>query len=63
MATTGRGERKQAFAKLQRFVVEQALHLPQYTSSAMSIETPRVKDFVFGVLHSPKFHRVWLEEA
>lgn len=55
--------RKAAFAALQRFVVEQALHLPLVTSAAMSIRNQKVKDFVYDRLHSPRFHRVWLDKA
>ena len=53
--------RKQAFHQLQRFVIDQALHLPQYTSAGMAIHSPKVKDFKFGLITSPKFHRVWME--
>ncbi|WP_105401163.1 ABC transporter substrate-binding protein [Neorhizobium sp. T7_12] len=57
------GERKKAFAALQRFVVEQALHLPLVTSAAMSIRNKKVKDFRYDRLHSPRFHRVWLDQT
>lgn len=53
-------ERQEAFAALQNFVVEQALHVPLYTSSAMSVRTKKVQDFRYDRLHSPRFHRVWL---
>ncbi|WP_117191604.1 ABC transporter substrate-binding protein [Rhizobium terrae] len=56
------GERKKAFAALQRFVVEQALHLPLVTSAAMSIRNKKVKDWHYDRLHSPRFHRVWLDQ-
>ena len=57
------GKRKEAFAALQRFVVEQALHLPLVTSAAMSIRNKKVKDFRYDRLHSPRFHRVWLDQT
>ena len=62
-ATLDVEQRKLAFFKLQRFVIEQALHMPQYTSAAMSVRDASVQGFKFGVLHSPKFHRVWLKRS
>ncbi|MCC2614120.1 ABC transporter substrate-binding protein [Neorhizobium petrolearium] len=61
-ASADAGERKAAFAALQRFVVEQALHLPLVTSAAMSIRNKKVKDWHYDRLHSPRFHRVWLDQ-
>lgn len=61
VSTSDPEERKQAFYALQRYVIEQALHVPQYTSAAMHIQSPKVKDFAFGLITSPKFHRVWME--
>jgi len=55
-------ERAEAFAALQKFVVEQALHVPLYTSSAMSVRNKKVQDFRYDRLHSPRFHRVWLKQ-
>ena len=54
-------ERKAAFAKLQGFVVEQALQLPQYMSYGVNIMTPKVKNHRLGLLTVPKFAEVWLE--
>lgn len=60
-ATTDQEERKAAFAKLERLVIEQALHMPMYTSSAMLLRSSKLMDFHFGLVHSPRFHRVWLD--
>lgn len=59
--TYEREERVKAFSDLQRYVVENAMHLPHFTSSAMATRNEKVKDFVFGILNSPKFHTVWLD--
>lgn len=53
--------RKAALHALDRYVAEQALHMPQFMSASMWIATPKVKDFVYGTLTAPKFHTVWLE--
>jgi len=56
-----RPARKQAFAKLQRFVVEQAMELPQFIAPAITLASPKVKNYVDGLLGTPKFTDVWLE--
>jgi ABC-type transport system substrate-binding protein len=56
-----RPTRKAAFAKLQRFVVEQAMELPQFIAPAIAIASPRVKNFRDGLLGTPKFTEVWLD--
>jgi ABC-type transport system substrate-binding protein len=61
MATSRRDERKTAFAKLQRFCIEEALELPQFIAPAVSIASPKVKNFTAGILNCPKFTQVWLE--
>jgi peptide/nickel transport system substrate-binding protein/glutathione transport system substrate-binding protein len=53
--------RKAAFAKLQAFVVEQAMYLPQFILPGVTIATPKVKNFSNGLLMTPKFTEVWLE--
>lgn len=60
--TADDGARKEAFAQLQKFVVDQALHVPLYTSAAMSIRNKKVQNFIYDRLHSPRFHRVWLSK-
>ncbi|WP_051469810.1 ABC transporter substrate-binding protein [Chelativorans sp. J32] len=55
--------RQKVMYRMQRFVLENALHLPQYMSASMTVRTPRLHEFVFGLLNRPKFHKVWLEQA
>ena len=55
--------RKAAFAKLQRFVIEQALQLPQFISPNIVISTKRVQDFQDNLPGTPKFQEVWLSES
>jgi peptide/nickel transport system substrate-binding protein/glutathione transport system substrate-binding protein len=55
-----RPARRAAFAKLQRFVVEQAMELPQFIAPAIAIASPKVKNYVDGLLGTPKFTEVWL---
>jgi ABC-type transport system substrate-binding protein len=54
-------ERKEAFAKLQRFVIEQALEQPQYIAYGINVATPKLKNYTLGLLTMPKFTEVWLE--
>lgn len=61
MAAPRMEERKTAFAKLQRFCIEQALELPQFIAPAVSIASPKLKNFAPGILNCPKFTQVWLE--
>ena len=60
MAAPDQESRKQAFYKLQRFVIEQALQLPQFVGPGVSVMSPKVRDFVAGLLITPKFTEVWL---
>jgi ABC-type transport system substrate-binding protein len=53
--------RKAAFADLQRFVIEQALQVPQYINRIVTVRTKKVNNFSNGLLATPKFHEVWLE--
>jgi len=61
LSTFDQESRKKVMYDLQRFVLENALHLPQYLSAGMTVRTPKVHEFVFGLLNRPKFHKVWLE--
>ena len=61
MAAQDQGERKLAFAKLQRFVVEQALQLVQYISPAVSVSSPKVMNYQDSLLAVPKLTDVWLK--
>ncbi|HVV94385.1 MAG TPA: ABC transporter substrate-binding protein, partial [Hyphomicrobiales bacterium] len=60
-AAQSQDERKEAFAKLQAFVIEQAMELPQYMAPAITIASRKVKGYVDGLLGTPKFTTVWLE--
>jgi ABC-type transport system substrate-binding protein len=60
MATNDQAARKAAFAKLQRFVIENALQLVQFVSPNVMITTKRVHNLVGGLISSPKFHDVWV---
>ncbi len=55
--------RKVAFAKLQRFVIEQAMQLPQFLSPNILIYTSRVQNLQDNLPGTPKFHEVWLQAA
>jgi ABC-type transport system substrate-binding protein len=61
MASTDRAARKAAFAKLQRFVVENALLVPLLFNTAITVRHPRVKGFVWGMIGKPKCTEVWLD--
>jgi peptide/nickel transport system substrate-binding protein/glutathione transport system substrate-binding protein len=54
-------ERKEAFAKLQKFVIDEALELPQFIADGINIMTPKLKNYKLGLLTTPKFAEVWLE--
>jgi peptide/nickel transport system substrate-binding protein/glutathione transport system substrate-binding protein len=60
MSAQDRTARKAAVAKLQRFTIEQAMELPQYIMPGIVIATPKVKNFVFGLVEAPKLAEVWL---
>jgi peptide/nickel transport system substrate-binding protein/glutathione transport system substrate-binding protein len=61
MSAQSRDERKAAFAKLQLFCIEQALEIPQFIAPAVSIMSPKLKNFTAGILNCPKLTEVWLE--
>jgi ABC-type transport system substrate-binding protein len=61
MATTDLAQRKAAFAKLQRFVVENALLVPIVFNTAVTVHHPRVNGFVLGMIGKPKCTDVWLD--
>jgi peptide/nickel transport system substrate-binding protein/glutathione transport system substrate-binding protein len=61
LATTDKAERKKAFAKLQRFVIEQALQLVQYISPAVSVASPKVMNYQDSLISVPKLGEVWLQ--
>ena len=61
MAAQDQPSRKAAFAKLQKFTIENALQLVQYVNPGVTIRSPKVQNFVDGLLTTPKFNEVWLE--
>lgn len=52
--------RKKAFAKLQRFVIEQALQVPQFIWPGVNVMSPKVRNYNAGIIGTPKFNQVWL---
>ena len=63
MQAPDQAARKAAFAKLQRFVIEQALQLPQFISPEHHDRQPKVQNLVDNLPGTPKFHDVWLSES
>ena len=61
MEASDAATRKAAFADLQRFVIEQALQVPQYINLLVIVRNKKVHNFVYGLLAAPKFHEVWIE--
>jgi ABC-type transport system substrate-binding protein len=61
MASQDQAARKQAFVKLQRFVVEQAMQLVQYISPAVAVFSPKVQNFRESMISVPKLTEVWLK--
>lgn len=53
--------RQQVLYKMQRFVLENALHLPQFASAGIIVRTPKVHGFSFSLVQRPRFHKVWME--
>lgn len=61
MEVADQEQRKAACAKLQRFVIENALQAIQYVAFGVTVRNKRVQNYVDGLLTTPKFHEVWLE--
>jgi peptide/nickel transport system substrate-binding protein/glutathione transport system substrate-binding protein len=55
-----RATRKAAFAKLQRFVVEQALQMPQFIAANVFIASSKVQGFDVGLVNIPRYAETWL---
>ncbi len=53
--------RKVAFAKLQKFVTEQALQLVQFIAAGVTLRSPKVQNFKDNMLTTPKLGDVWLQ--
>jgi peptide/nickel transport system substrate-binding protein/glutathione transport system substrate-binding protein len=60
MDTPDQSARKAAFAKLQKFVVEQGLSLVQFIAPAIVVMSPKVQNYTDGLPATPKFTEVWL---
>jgi ABC-type transport system substrate-binding protein len=61
MAAQDQAARKQAFVKLQRFVVEQGMQLVQYIAPAVSVVNPKVMNYQDSLLAVPKLTELWLK--
>ena len=61
MAAQDQAGRKEAFVKLQRFVVEQALQLVQFISPAVHVANPKVMNYRDSLISVPKLTEVWLK--
>jgi hypothetical protein len=61
MAAQDQATRKEAFVKLQRFVVEQALQLVQFISPAVHVASPKVMNYRDSLISVPKLTEVWLK--
>jgi len=59
-AAQDQASRKAAFAKLQRFVIEEALQVVQYIAPGVSVMSPKLRNFAGGIIGTPKFQEVWL---
>jgi ABC-type transport system substrate-binding protein len=61
MAAQDQAARKEAFVKLQRFVVEQGMQMVQYIAPAVSVANPKVMNYQDSLLAVPKFTELWLK--
>jgi len=61
MEAQDQAARKAAFAKLQKFVLENALQMVQFISPAVAVHNKKVKNFHDTLLAVAKFTEVWLE--
>ena len=59
-AAESRGEQKAILAKLQRFVIENALVLTFMFQTNPVVSNPKVKGIVIDLTHRPRFHEAWL---
>lgn len=60
MAASDQEDRKAAFAKLQKFVNEEAMQLVQFIAAGVTVRGKNVQAFEDNLLTTPKFHRLWL---
>lgn len=61
MSAPDQTTRKKVFAELQKFVAENAMELVQYISQGVIVRSPKVHNYVDGLLTTPKFHELWIE--
>jgi peptide/nickel transport system substrate-binding protein/glutathione transport system substrate-binding protein len=61
ITAAARPARKAAFAKLQAFVLDNALIMPMLFNTSLSVLNPKVKSFAYSILDKPKFAQVWLD--
>jgi peptide/nickel transport system substrate-binding protein/glutathione transport system substrate-binding protein len=60
LATTDKAERKKAFAKLQRFVIENALLMTFVFQTGPVIMNKKVNGVEVDLAFRPRFHKAWL---
>jgi ABC-type transport system substrate-binding protein len=60
-ASSDLADRKKAFARLQKLVLEQALSVPLLFQFELDAHVAKVKGFKSNLLGKPKFDGVWLE--
>jgi ABC-type transport system substrate-binding protein len=61
MEEQDQAKRKEAFAKLQKFVLENALQMVQFISPAVAVHNKKVQNFKDTLLAVAKFTEVWLQ--
>jgi peptide/nickel transport system substrate-binding protein/glutathione transport system substrate-binding protein len=61
MEEQDQAKRKAAFAKLQKFVLDNALQMVQFISPACAVHNPKVQNFHDSLLAVAKFTEVWLQ--
>lgn len=59
-ATDNIEERKAAFAKLQKFIIDNALVLTFMFQTNILVQTRKVKGVIVDLTNKPRFHRAWL---
>jgi peptide/nickel transport system permease protein/peptide/nickel transport system substrate-binding protein len=59
-AAATRAEAKVVLAKLQRFVIENALSLTFMFQNNPVVMHPKVKGLIVDLSHRPRFHETWL---
>jgi ABC-type transport system substrate-binding protein len=60
MSAQDQESRKAAFAKLQRFVTEEAMQLVQFVAAGITVRRKNIQNFEDNMLTTPKFQKVWI---